>query len=781
MNKIITVKGAVQGIGYRPFIAGIAAQYNIRGFVKNIGASVEILSVGSDENVKAFIRRIQTDCPPGGFILSVDVRSNDKSFKEPQDFSILESDTLDLSSEIPVFLPDIGICDDCLNELLSSQDRRYRHPLISCAVCGPRLSILKSLPYDRDNTTMKPFPMCPECKSEYNLGRRKYAQTISCFNCGPQMELLTWDENGDSIKLYKDDAVRKCIILLKSGKILGLKGISGYQLVCLPIKDSATRLRHVKGRENKPFAVMFATIDEIKQYADVSSLEEKLLLSAARPIVLLRKKVCFPEEVDKTSRYIGAFLPSAGIHRILTDEVGPLIVTSANISGSPIITDDSKFCETFGRTHFSQSIDRNVDGVLFHDREIVMPQDDSVMFVVGTGSSEFSQFIRRSRGFAPLPVIIPNKEKFLSGTESILAFGGDLKSSFAFAKNDRIMPSQYIGDLEDYSVNELYKKLLKDYSELFCQQETLIVKDLHPGYYSSSLADEMAEKNGIRCVGLQHHFAHTYACMAEYGLDSCIGVSFDGTGYGTDQNIWGGEFIHIRGSLARRAGHLSNIRLIGADNASRNAALVCDCYKYEAVLKGLISDSSFEPDPLLKAGLDNNINTFNTSSMGRLFDAVSALLGISRINSYEGECAVMLEKKAWEYLDSHPDADRSCSLSFDIYKDGNDFVADQLGLFSRISELCVHEKDKGRIALMFHMAIVKMIADICERLKIETDEQKVCLSGGVFNNRILLQETVKELDRLNFDVYWNRQLPLGDGAISTGQAYYGLLLSKESD
>lgn len=791
MKRLITVKGAVQGIGYRPFIAGIATEYHISGYVKNSGSQVEIFATGRDEAVLEFTEILRNKCPDGGFILSVNtddaVNDEEGKFSDKntsyndynQSFSIIESDDIDLSSEIPVFLPDIGICDDCLRELKDDKDRRFGHPLISCALCGPRLSILKKLPYDRKNTTMRAFDMCPLCEREYGSGRRKYAQTISCKDCGPQMILLTRDKEGNTLRYDREEAVAVAISMLKDKKILGLKGVSGYQLITLPKEDTAKRLRLLKGRENKPFAVMFASLDVIRDYAFLSDHEEKLLASSARPIVLLRKRRDFSAEVDRDSRYIGAFLPSAGIHRILCDEIGPIIVTSANSSGSPIITDDFEFADSFFNQCDINNKERHVDGILYHDREIVMPQDDSVMFSISTKYGDFSQFIRRSRGFAPLPVIVPDHSAFLLDTPTVLAFGGDLKSSFSFAKNDRIMPSQYIGDLEDYSVNELYKRLLDDYMKLFGQSPTLFIKDLHPGYFSSGLADELSDKENIRCIGLQHHFAHIYSVMAENGLTDCIGVSFDGTGFGTDGNIWGGEFILVNGAAAERAGHLSYIKLIGGDMAVKDAASTKYCYLHSANETGASNDYIQEHNPLLDAGLKNNINTFLSSSMGRLFDAVSALLDICPLNTYEGECAIMLEKRAWEYLDTHPTGDFIEDYVFEIKEDKKEIEADQIKLFSRIAQDAASGLDKGLIAYSFHMAIARMIVSVCDRLRAKTSGNKICLSGGVFNNRILLKESIELLGDSCFDVYWNRQLPSGDGGISAGQAYYGLLCSKD--
>ena len=788
MTKRIVVKGAVQGIGYRPFISEKATEYGLSGYVKNCGASVEILVSGAESSVDSFIAMLSKEVPAGGFVLSVGAYEVDSTF-DSKEFEIIESSDLDLSAELPVFLPDIGICDDCISEMLDPSNRRYRYPLISCAVCGPRMSILNRLPYDRNTTTMEDFVMCPSCQKDYGIGRRRYAQTISCHDCGPQMILCIPTMSTDAHDLANESSyeeikageqsVRKAIELLREDKIIGLKGISGYQLVCKPDAETATRLRKVKGRENKPFAIMFSTVEEVCKYAEVSPLEKELLKSSARPIVLVKTKNEFvlPEEVLKGSRYIGAFLPSAGIHRLLTDELGPLIVTSANKSDEPMIIDDDIFVSTF------MLCPDNVDAVLYHKRRINMAQDDSVMFVIDVDGKEYAQFVRKARGFAPLPILIDNPQT-CETNKGILAFGGDLKSSFAFGKGDRIIPSQYIGDLEDYETNKSYGKLLKEYQRIFEFRPDVIISDLHPLYMSTKIAKELVKKEELKHIGLQHHFAHIYSVMAENSLKSAIGVAFDGTGYGPDEKIWGGEFVYCNEDQSQRSGHLSYVKLAGGDEAPKNAGNVALCYIHECQKRGLIN-STKEVNQLLTAALDNNINTFETSSMGRLFDAVSALLGICEYNSYEGECAIMLEKAALEF-------EAFGEKDYPYFEFPNlpetDIIFDQIALFADLYNC--YKEDRytvGALAYGFHMGIVDMIVKGCCNMKqqITTNcsdqdfnrrvENKICLSGGVFNNRLLLKRAAKALLEEGFEVYWNQKVPLGDGGISTGQAYYGLL------
>ena len=753
----LKIKGAVQGIGYRPFVAQKAIEYGLRGYVKNIGAAVEILVTGEDKNLREFADIVKHEYPAGAFVLDVEEKElEDKVLDRYKDFVIEHSKSVDLSQELPVFSPDIGICDDCLAELLDKSNRRYRYPLISCASCGPRISIADSLPYDRRTTVMTDFQMCPTCASEYKEGRRRHAQTISCHDCGPQMMLHYIDDDGSFVGKKTDEAVDTAIELLKAGKILGLKGISGYQLVSLPTAECAQRLRLIKGRENKPFAVMFSTVSLVREYAAVNDLEEKLLVSSARPIVLVRTVKDFPVEVCRDSAYIGAFLPSTGIHRLLCDALGPLIVTSANKSGEPMIIVDGDF-----RSVFMSSKGENADGFLYHSRRINMAQDDSVAFVLEHKDNEkSSHFIRRARGYVPLPVVV----KGINNNKNILAMGGDLKSTFSFAKKDRILPSQYIGDLDNFGVTVNFGRFIERYEKLFGFKPDAIVRDMHPMYHSHKYAEKLGKfaVNNVEIYDVQHHHAHALSVMAENSLRSCIGVCFDGTGYGLDHKIWGGEFLLCKDTEFERMGHLSYVKLIGGDTAPKRASFVKKC---EAA-----GSSTFEA--IERAAYRSNINAFETSSVGRLFDAVSALMGVRRINSYEGECAVMLEKTAASYKGNEP-----FDISFVITEENDEIIADQVLFYNDIKQL--YEKNPEaveRIAYSFHMAMARMILEICDRIRTKSGENKVCLSGGVFLNRILLAECIDLLQNNSFEVFVNEQVPAGDGGISVGQAYYGMLL-----
>lgn len=745
MTALIRVKGAVQGVGYRPFISKKATEYGLVGHVKNIGAAVDILVTGEEPQIEAFVRCIKNEHPAGAFILDVQISKEEKE-QEFDSFQIVESMEIDLSKELPVFLPDIGICDDCLKEMLDPEDRRYRYPLISCTICGPRVSILDKLPYDRITTRMKAFDLCHSCKSDYQKGRRHYAQTISCHDCGPYMILKKKDN-----VLYREEAVKRAIALLQDSKILGLKGVSGYQFVCKPLDDVTRRLRNLKGREEKPFAVMFKDIEQIEEYCFVSHKEKQLLESGAKPIVLLNKKKDLPYEVCKDSSYIGAFLPSAGIHYLLLQETGPLIVTSANLSDEPIIIKDQDYIDKFGDT---------TDGVLYHEREINIPQDDSVMYVLKDKDIEEALFIRRSRGFFPLPVFHDAK----TGPLKVLSFGGDLKNTFSFGNGDRVIVSPYIGDLQDKACSDNLSALIDRFQGIFSFVPDRVICDKHPLYISGQIAKAYADKHNLPLEYVYHHHAHILSVMAENSLISAIGVAMDGTGYGDDGKIWGSEFLLCSGKDFERKGHLSYVKLAGGDNAPKKANIVRDAYMYQA-------DDSSEINAIIKAALDNNINTYETSSMGRLFDGICSLLGIKDENSFEGECATLLEKEACSF---NKESFQRLSFTKNTGADGQ-VIYDQIGLFKEIKRLHNQGVSRAELAYSFHIAISDMIVDMCKDIRDASKENKVCLSGGCFCNRLLLSETMKGLKNAGLEVYINRLVPCTDAGISLGQSYFGLL------
>ncbi len=572
-------------------------------------------------------------------------------------------------------------------ELKDENNRRYNHPFISCVNCGPRYTIIKALPYDRERITMDKFALCDECEDEYTTpaDRRCHAQTIACKKCGPKTNI----------------SIDKAVEILQND-ILAIKDIGGYHLACKCTTPLANKLRDIKGRETKPFAIMFKSIDEISQYCYVNDKERELLLSPARPIVLLEKKKDMPHGICDDSDYIGAFLPCNPIQIMILGRISPLIMTSANISGEPIIIDDNEI-KKFGVP------------VLSHDREILTPIDDSVVQV----NSARVQFIRRARGYVPLAIKISKK------SDDALCLGGDLKSSFCILHNGYAYPSQYLGDLEDEAYFGAYKDTIKRFCALHSFEPKSIVADKHPMYYSSNLYS--VDKK------YQHHLAHAYSVVAEnteHANNDMLHFVFDGTGYGDDGAIWGGEVF----KNTERVAHLEYTKMIASDELSKNADLCLACY-----------DGSNE---LINKAIENNINTVNSGSMGRLFDAVCALLDIKHYNSYEGECAIALESCAKKAKKAY-------------------YITPSLNPKDIISQIKNANAPREEIALGFHKMLAELILNITKEHNIST----VTLSGGCFVNRILLGSTIELLENNNITVLTNKAVSCGDNGLCLGQAY----------
>ena len=796
MYALIRVTGAVQGIGYRPFVAELATKYELRGEVKNLGGIVEIIAIGDEDRISLFADKLKTSSPSGSIVINVSLEylkeNEPEGLNDCSGFRIVESSEKFDKSYLTVFPPDIGICEVCMQEMGDENDRRYEYPLISCASCGPRFSILKKLPYDRETTTMDVYSMCPECSSEYKKGRRRHAQTISCHSCGPQ---IIFDEPEKRTDESDDSGIERAAFIIKSGGIIGIKGIGGYQLAVDPCNyDAVRRLREIKGREKKPFAIMYPDMSAIKECCNVSSKEEELLTSSARPIVLLDRhyanihrsdnKKEYADNVCGVSRQIGAFLPSSGLHKLLTEKTGEIIVTSGNISGDSMIVADDIFREKFAD---------KIDGILWYEREILRPLDDSVIQIFRDDcQNEETRFIRRSRGYVPLPLFL---EKALTDKVIYEAFGADLKNTFSLGYGDRIITSQFLGDMEEYSVLKLQKREYADFRDIFRvdnldADKKIIISDMHPGYHSTKLAQDVynnSDKNKTELLAIQHHHAHIGSVMAEYSLNECIGIAFDGTGYGTDGKIWGSEFLICRGGEFERAGHLKPVRIVGQDEGMKNAALSAACYLLEGnvnIPEGILQDSELS---LIKAALNNNINAFPNSGMGRLFDAVSCLLGICSYNSYEGECAIKLQNAAEEYLnrtdkDVLSDDSDELSIFLDIENatgenNTSSYVMDTANMLDKLIKLKANE-DTGKLAYAFHKAIAKAVKSIALSLREKSGLNDICLSGGVFANRLLLYMCNKFLKEEGFVVYYNRILPTNDGGISAGQIYLAGLLNK---
>lgn len=751
MTWTVTVRGVVQGVGFRPFVVRQASALSLTGTVRNNGGVVTIVVNGSKEAMDALVHRLSCVAPPGAVVADVQVSpAEEEAF---DGFSIVSSE--DGDHAVPVLPPDLPVCDACLRELRDPQNRRYRYPLISCVSCGPRYSILKDIPYDRETTTMDAFAMCPACKAEYQGdSRRRHAQTISCLDCGPQVA-FTWIDGKKRRVEQGDEAVKQAVRVLKAGGVVAVKGLAGYQLCCSPYDEEAVcRLRKAKGREGKPFAVLYPDMAAIRAHCPVSPAEEELLGSPARPIVLLQKeKDPFCRAVAGTSRELGAFLPCTPLQQLLLDECGPLVATSANRSGQPMVFRDEE----------ALSLPNGlVDGVLSHNREILTPLDDSVARVV-KGKAQLS---RRARGYVPLPVTLPVKTK-----ADLLAMGGDLKGCFGLLHEGSLYLSQHLGDLDDEETQTLFEQTLARMERIFRIHPCAVICDRHPGYHCVRLAQALAKKRGIPFLQVQHHHAHVASVMAEHGLGRCIGVAFDGTGYGMDGAVWGGEFLLCEEERMTRMAHLAYLPICGGDQAAKDASLTGLCYRLAAG-----EECEDERFPLVRRAVEAKINVAAYSSMGRLFDGISARLGLGKRNRYEGECAQALEHAATAAKEA---GIAPVPLSFPLFKRNGILQIGQAQLFSQLGRYSDEGANPGALALGFHEAAAQMVANVCRQIRAETGENKVALCGGVFFNRLLLTECLDRLQADGFSVYLNEKTPVNDGSLALGQAYLGVFMQKK--
>ncbi len=746
MTWHITITGMVQGVGFRPYVLKLARTLGLTGTVQNRGGIVQITACGWPQAVKELVRRVQDSPPPGAQVLRICTRPADE--KETfSGFSIIPSSGS--SAEIPILPPDLPPCKDCLRELSDPANRRYRYPFISCASCGPRYSIMDHIPYDREHTSMASFPMCGDCAREYGGNdRRRHAQTISCHSCGPQLLLRL-----DGTTYQKEQALQTAIERLASGDILMVKGAGGYQYICLPTSEQAiAHLRLLKGREQKPFAVMFPNMDTLLAHCTPTSEETVLLTSPARPIVLLETaQDFFCPQVRCGSQSLGAFLPPTPLHCLLTEACGPLIATSANASGHPMITQDEQALGIHSP---------HLAGVLYHTRRIAVPLDDAVTRVI-CGAP---QLIRRSRGYVPLPVMLK-----ASSPAPILAMGGDLKAVFCLAAGSRAYLSSDFGDMGTAETMENYQQELKRMQRLLRIRPAYAICDRHPKYHTHMLA----HRQGLPVLQVQHHHAHVASVMAEHGLDTCIGVAFDGTGYGEDGNVWGGEFLLCRGAGSQRAGYLEPITLCGGDSAMKDAGLTALCHRHAAGLPS--ADSRF---PTVCAALEQQIQTHQSSSMGRLFDAVCALLGLGEQNGYQGQCAAALETVAAKAkaagIAPYP-------LAIPVTRKSGCWQLGRIRLIQDIAAAYESGSNPGALALGFHLALAQAVAEACAAIREQTGEAAVALSGGVFANRLLTEACTDRLEQQGFAVYLNRQVPPNDGGLALGQAWLAAKILRKKE
>lgn len=752
----IKLWGVVQGVGFRPFISRLAAGYGLKGWVLNEGGNVRIEVSGAKETVESFINDITAKKPGPAEIVHMELER--KEYIEYDSFRIIESSE---GGDDIVFIPaDLSICKSCTEELFDEADRRHLHPFISCMICGPRYSIFDRVPYDRHNTSMVDFPMCEFCNGQYTYieDRRYHAQTISCHDCGPY---LIYNSSSEPQEQVREAALERAVAELKDGKIVAVKGVGGYHLVCSPFRTEAVdRLRQLKGREEKPFAVMFYDAGQLSSYCYVSEQEKTVLESKERPIVLLRRREHelsqeqISQSVYRSSMYLGAFLPYTPLQYLILKETGPLIMTSANISDQPIIKDDCEILSLAGQSEL-------LAGVLYNKRDIRISIDDSVVKCI----DDSVQITRRSRGYAPLPVYIKGTE--IDKSKQILACGGQLKNTFCLTKGNFAYPSQYIGDMENEQTLELYRENLERMKSLLRIEPKLVCCDLHPDYPTTRLAESL----GMEVIKVQHHYAHIASVMAEKGLyEDVIGISFDGTGYGEDGRIWGGEFLICSPKGYRRAGHLRYIPMLGGDTSIKEAWKSAMAYMYSAGAESEIKDGRWH---LIKSALANKINTIDSSSMGRHFDAVSSILDIGHFANYEGECAIKLENEALLHALANKAADTK-PYRYETVKVNGCYEIDTSAMIRQILSDKLSGADIGYVSYRFHLTVAEFTAGLCRILREENRINKVALSGGVFQNSILFEMLLKMLREAGFEVHYNTMVPANDGGISLGQAFVGM-------
>ena len=746
LRKRLQVRGVVQGVGFRPFVYGLAQQLGLTGFVGNDSRGVFIEIEGAPETLCHFEQSLVAHPPPLAHIEQIEALAmpacNDAGF------TIVESCTAPAARTL--VSPDIAICADCLHELFDPNDRRYRYPFINCTHCGPRFTITRYIPYDRPLTTMAAFEMCAACQQEYDdpANRRFHAQPIACPQCGPQLALLV----DGAITAHQDAALREAQRIIAAGDIVAVKGLGGFHLACDATCDAAVRtLRERKGRSAKPFALMALDLAALECITEMNETERTLLMSHERPIVLLNKKANtnLSSLVSPGHTTVGVMLPYTPLHYLLLSETQSqvLVMTSGNLSDEPIVIDNDEAIVKLGTL---------ADAILMHDRDIHVPCDDSVVRVFeGTELP-----IRRSRGYAPFPVKLPFHAM------PTLATGGELKATFCLAVDEHAFMSQHIGDMQNLETLQAFERAMQHMQALFRISPKIIAADLHPGYLSSQWAEAHAQNR--RVVKVQHHHAHIAAVMAEHGLPpskSVIGICFDGTGYGMDGAIWGGEVLIASYASFTRAAHLKYVPLPGGDAAIKHPYRTALAHLWAAGLDWAnplpsVAACSDTERRVLRHQLETGLNAAPTSSMGRLFDSVASLAGVCQHATYEGQAAIELEALA--------DPATHTRYAFGVVY-GEPLQIDPAPVILSVASDAAAGVAPAVIAARFHHAVADVVLDVCLHQRCETGLQRVALSGGVFQNGVLLREAVALLRMAGFEVLTHRRVPPNDGGLALGQ------------
>lgn len=738
----IAIRGAVQGVGFRPFIYRLATELGLNGWVLNSGQGVFIEVEGVRDALRQFLLRIGEERPPRASIQSLESSVLDAVGYDQFKIAYSEQD----GPKTALVLPDIATCSDCLREILEPTDRRYRYPFTNCTNCGPRFTIIEALPYDRSNTSMKRFAMCADCSREYRdpMDRRFHAQPLACPKCGPHLEL--WDARGQMVA-QGDDAMIQGAQLVCQGKIVALKGIGGFQLIVDACNESAIReLRIRKRREEKPFALMYPSVELVRQDCQMSDLEERVLISPESPIVLLRQRTGLARlafSVAPGNPCFGVMLPYTPLHHLFMRALGsPVVATSGNLSDEPICIDEREALERLAGI---------ADFFLVHDRPIVRPVDDSVVRVMGGRE----MVLRRARGYAPLPV------HFQEPLPIVLAVGSHLKNSVALSVGTEVFISQHIGDLETAEAFAAFRRVVTDLQHLYETSPEMIACDMHPDYLSTKYAAGLLAKPHL----VQHHWAHVLACMAENELEPpVLGVAWDGTGYGPDGTIWGGEFLLACATGFERVAYFHQFRLPGGEAAVKEPRRAALGALAEAVGKNAFEENWLAPVrdfsaselTLIQQMLAKGLNAPATSSVGRLFDAVASLVGLRQRGGFEGQAAMELEFAV------DPGVDETYPY---MVSEATPRVVDWRPMLRAILVDLQQGQGAGVVSARFHNTLTEMIVTVARQI----GQQRIVLTGGCFQNRYLTERSAQRLLDSGFRCYWHQRVPPNDGGISLGQ------------
>lgn len=770
MKRIhMEVTGIVQGVGFRPFVFTLAERFGISGYVTNTSHGVVIEAEGNQAD--AFCAAVRSEAPPLAQILSVTVRE----IPERGDREFLIRASRDEGSFTHIS-PDVAVCEDCLAEMRDPSDRRYRYPFINCTNCGPRFTITQRVPYDRPNTTMAAFPLCELCSAEYHdpRNRRFHAQPNACPACGPE---AAFELANTLFCTTSDDPVEAAREVLKQGGIVAVKGLGGFHLCCDAMNAAAVEeLRSRKRRRNKPFALMTASLDSIREFCAVSDAEAALLNDRRRPIVLMRKmsSCALPAALAPGNASLGFMLPYTPIHHLLFDPgqdggapFRVLVMTSANLSEEPIV---------IANDEARQRLAGIADAFLLHNRDIFMRVDDSVVRIVNGRM----RFLRRARGYAPEAIDLGMQ------APDLLAVGGEVKNTFAITKGSYAIVSQHIGDMENYETLSFFEETLASLKQVYRAVPSAIAHDLHPGYLGSQWALRQCSASHLGCLGVQHHHAHIASVMAEHHLKGpVIGIALDGSGYGPDGTIWGSEFLVCRGQEYERSAHFASLALPGGEQAIREcwrtaAALVLQAYGPDdcfSVLERLGFPDRYGTEKVAQILHLSQNRQFSPLSCGagRYFDALSAIIGICGVNTYEGEAAIALESAL--HADAQYDAD-AC-YPFDICG-SHPMVIDFARMVSSVVDDFLAGAPVEAISFRFHNSIISVVRSLVQRLALQEKTRTVVLSGGVFQNAYLLSQLESLLQDDGLSVYTNQKLPQNDACIALGQAWLLSTFTRES-